>query len=181
MHKKACLMDAAAMDRSLSRIAHEILERQAGAPPAALVGIERRGLPLAERLARKIELFSSEQWPVGRLNIRFYRDDLSRLSSQPVLEGAELPFSVHDRKIILVDDVLYTGRTARAAMEALFDRGRPAQVQLAVLVDRGHRELPFKADYVGKNVPSARREEVLVRMSETDGEDLVLLVERELS
>jgi pyrimidine operon attenuation protein/uracil phosphoribosyltransferase len=179
MNPKAVLMDAATMDRALSRIAHEILERNKGIEDLFLVGIQRRGVPLARRIAAKIAAIEGAAPEVGILDITFYRDDLSMLAEHPVINGTSLPFVIHGKKMILVDDVLYTGRTVRAAIEALFDFGRPQQIQLAILIDRGHRELPIRADYTGKNVPTSRSEVVHVRIKEIDGEDSVLLCENE--
>ncbi len=178
MEYKALLMDAAAMDRALTRIAHEILERNKGIADLCLIGIQRRGVPLANRIADKILAIEGHRPPVGILDITFYRDDLSTLHEHPVVNGTSLPFAIQDQRIILVDDVLYTGRTTRAAIEALFDCGRPQSIQLAILIDRGHRELPIRADYIGKNVPTARNEVVHVEIIEIDGEDRVVLSER---
>lgn len=172
---KAMLMDASQMNRGLSRIAHEIIERNKGIENVALVGIRRRGVPLAQRLAERLAEFEGRQVPVGILDITLYRDDLTELSSVPVIHQSEVNFSLPGTVVILVDDVLYTGRTVRAALDALLDIGRPSVIQLAVLVDRGHRELPIRADYVGKNVPTSRKEVVEVHMSEVDGEDFVAL------
>ncbi|BDG60691.1 bifunctional pyr operon transcriptional regulator/uracil phosphoribosyltransferase PyrR [Caldinitratiruptor microaerophilus] len=174
---KAHLMDADAIARALYRIAHEILERNKGTERLALVGIRRRGVPLARRLVARIREIEGQDVPVGVLDITLYRDDLTERSEWPQVERTEVPFPVRGRRIVLVDDVLYTGRTARAALDALLDLGRPESVQLAVLVDRGHRELPIRADYVGKNVPTSRRELVEVRLTEVDGEDGVYLFE----
>jgi len=167
------------MDRALSRIAHEITERNKGIDNLYLVGIQRRGVPLARRIALKIAAIEGRSPEVGILDITFYRDDLSMLSEHPVINGTSLPFALQDKRIILVDDVLYTGRTVRAAIEALFDLGRPQQIQLAILIDRGHRELPIRADYTGKNVPTSRTEVIHVLISEIDGEDQVLLCDIE--
>ena len=170
-------MSASEIDRTLVRLAHEILERTEDLDKLALIGIRRRGVPLAERLAHKIEGLEHRKIPVGVLDINLYRDDLSTVSQQPVLNATDIPFSVTGKDVILVDDVLYTGRTVRAALDALIDFGRPASIQLIVLVDRGHRELPVKADYVGKNLPTQLEESVQVRLQETDGEDEVVLRE----
>lgn len=177
MNVKSHLMDDVAMDRALSRIAHEIPERNREMNDIALVGIQRRGVPLAQRLLAKIEEFEGLRLDFGILDITFYRDDLSLLSSHPIVKETNLPFNVNGKTIILVDDVLYTGRTARAAIEALFDMGRPEKIQLAVLIDRGHRELPIKPDYIGKNVPTSRRETIHVEVVEIDGQDRVVLTE----
>ena len=171
-------MDEEGVRRSLRRIAHEILERNRGVENLALVGIRTRGAPLAERLARNIQEIEGKPVLVGILDITLYRDDLSLVAPQPLVRKTEIPFDVTDRRLVLVDDVLYTGRTVRAALDALMDLGRPKSIQLAVLVDRGHRELPIRADYVGKNVPTAQRENVQVLLREVDGEDKVLIIEQ---
>lgn len=173
---KASVMDGEAISRALTRIAHEIVESNKGAANLAIVGIVTRGAALAEQLAERIERIEGERPPVGTLDISFYRDDVAfRLN--PEVHRTDIPFDVENRDIILVDDVLFTGRTIRAAMDALMDYGRPCSVQLAVLVDRGHRELPIRADYVGKNVPSSRRERVSVALAELDGRDSVEILE----
>ncbi len=172
---KATLMDAKALDRALTRIAHEILERNKGVENLCIVGIQRRGVPLARRIADRIGEFEGIAPEVGILDITFYRDDLSMLSEHPVINGTSIPFNINGLKIVLVDDVLFTGRTVRAAIEALFDMGRPAQIQLAIIVDRGHRELPIRADYIGKNVPTSRAELISVQVREIDGSDGVYL------
>jgi pyrimidine operon attenuation protein/uracil phosphoribosyltransferase len=176
---KAILMDAAMIDRALTRIAHEILEKNKGLADLYLIGIQRRGVPLAERIAAKIGAIEGVAPQVGILDITFYRDDLSMLAEHPVINNTSLPFVIQDKKLVLVDDVLYTGRTCRAAIEALFDLGRPSQIQLAILIDRGHRELPIRADYTGKNVPTSRSEVVHVMLQEVDGQDGVVLSELE--
>ena len=174
--EKAEVMDAEAMDRALTRIAHEILEANKGCESVALVGIMTRGVDMAERLAGRIARIEQTEVPVGSLDISFYRDDVAmRLS--PEVHTTDIPFDVEGRTIVLVDDVLYTGRTIRAAMDAIMDYGRPAAIQLAVLVDRGHRELPIRADFVGKNVPTARRERVKVLLEELDGREAVVILE----
>jgi pyrimidine operon attenuation protein/uracil phosphoribosyltransferase len=165
------IMTADEIRRATVRISHEIVEKQAGTQGLALVGIQRRGVPLARRVAEAIREHESVNLPVGALDITFYRDDLSVIAQQPVVKGTDLPFDLNGRTIVLVDDVLYTGRTIRAAMDALVDFGRPQAIRLAVLVDRGHRELPIRADHVGKNVPTSREEVVRVHLAETDGED----------
>jgi pyrimidine operon attenuation protein/uracil phosphoribosyltransferase len=170
------VLDAASIERSLTRIAHEILERNKSARPLGLVGVQTRGVPLARRLAAKLAAIDGVAPPVGRLDINLYRDDLSRIAEHPVLRETEIPFDLDARAIVLVDDVLFTGRTVRAALDALMDLGRPRHIQLAVLIDRGHRELPVKADFVGKNLPTARSELVEVRLVETDGDDEVVIV-----
>ena len=171
------VMDADRMSRALTRIAHEILERNRGLDELALVGIRTRGVPLARRLARALKEINGDDVPTGALDITLYRDDLMRhaVGPQPVVRRTEIPFSIDGRKILLVDDVLYTGRTTRAALDALIDFGRPQAIQLIVLVDRGHRELPIKADYVGKNLPTALDESVQVRLQEIDDRDEVVL------
>ena len=169
---KAVVMDDKAMRRALTRIAHEIVEHNEGAEHMGLVGVVRRGVPLANILACEIEEIEGIKPPVGRLDISFYRDDVMRQIS-PVLHATDIPFEVEGTNIILVDDVLYTGRTVRSALDALMDFGRPRPVQLAVMVDRGHRELPIRADYVGKNVPSSHEESVRVKMADFDGYDAV--------
>ena len=166
------------MRRVISRIAHEIVERNHGADGLLLIGLQRRGVPLADRIAKAIEEFEHTPVPVGALDINLYRDDLTS-RPQPLVRPTTLPISVDGRVVVLVDDVFYTGRTARAALNALMDLGRPTQVQLAVMVDRGHRELPIRADYVGKNVPTALNEEIQVRVNEFDSVDEVVLVEHE--
>ena len=170
-------MDADRMQRSLTRIAHEIVERNRAIEEVALVGIRERGVPLARRIARRLHEITGHGVPTGALDITLYRDDLMRhaVGPQPVVRSTDIPFDIDDRTILLVDDVLYTGRTIRAALDALIDFGRPKAIQLAVLVDRGHRELPIKADYVGRNVPTSRRESVQVRLQEVDGHDDVLI------
>jgi pyrimidine operon attenuation protein / uracil phosphoribosyltransferase len=171
------VMDADRMDRTITRIAHEIVERNRTLDELALVGIRSRGEHLARRLARQLQRISGRTLPTGALDITLYRDDLMRqpVGPQPVVRSTEIPFSVDDRIILLVDDVLYTGRTVRAALDALIDLGRPQAIQLVVLVDRGHRELPIKADYVGKNLPTSQRESVQVRLEEVDGDDEVVI------
>lgn len=170
-------MDAQAMRRALTRMAHEILEKNKGTEGLVLVGIRRRGVPLARRLAERIAAIEGREVPVGALDITLYRDDLSRLREQPLVQKTEIPGEVTDKKVILVDDVLFTGRTVRAAMDAVMDLGRPRLIQLAVLVDRGHRELPIRADYVGKNVPTSRKEIIEVRLPEIDGAEEVVILE----
>ncbi|HXG54930.1 MAG TPA: bifunctional pyr operon transcriptional regulator/uracil phosphoribosyltransferase PyrR [Vicinamibacterales bacterium] len=171
------VMDALRMSRALTRIAHEILERNRGLNEIALVGIRTRGVPIARRLARSLNEINGDDVPTGALDITLYRDDLMRnpVGPQPVVRKTEIPFSIDGRKILLVDDVLYTGRTIRAALDALIDFGRPRAIQLVVMVDRGHRELPIKADYVGKNLPTSLRQSVQVRLEEIDGADEVVI------
>jgi pyrimidine operon attenuation protein/uracil phosphoribosyltransferase len=165
------IMTADEIRRATIRLSHEIVEKQAGTDGLLLIGIQRRGVPLARRIAAAILENEGVDVPVGALDITFYRDDLSLVAQQPVVKGTELPSGIDGRTVILVDDVLYTGRTIRAAMDALVDFGRPQAIRLAVLVDRGHRELPIRADHVGKNVPTSREELVRVHLEETDGED----------
>ena len=171
------VMDADRMSRSLTRIAHEIVERNRGIGDLALVGIRERGVPLARRIAVELNRISNTDVPTGALDITLYRDDLMRqaVGPQPLVRSTDIPFDIDNRVILLVDDVLYTGRTIRAALDALIDFGRPRSIQLVVLIDRGHRELPIKADYVGKNVPTSRRESIQVRLQEVDGHDEVII------
>src|SRR5215217_281423 len=173
------VMDADRMSRALTRIAHEILERNRGLDEIALVGIRTRGVPLARRIARSLKEINGDDVPTGALDITLYRDDLMRhaVGPQPVVRRTEIPFSIDDKRILLVDDVLYTGRTIRAALDALIDFGRPRSIQLIVLVDRGHRELPIKADYVGKNLPTSPTQSVQVHLLEVDGRDEVEILE----
>jgi pyrimidine operon attenuation protein/uracil phosphoribosyltransferase len=179
------LMDSERIGRTLTRIAHEIVERNRGVGDLALVGVRTRGVPIAKRLAAILRDITGHEVATGALDITLYRDDLMKtaVGPQPIVRRTEIPFSIDGRHIVLVDDVLYTGRTIRAALDALIDFGRPSTIQLVVLVDRGHRELPIKADYVGKNVPTSRRETIHVRLAEIDGEDEVTLdqVEGELA
>ena len=167
------IMAAEDVRRAIIRISHEIVEKQAGTDGLVLIGIQRRGVPLAHRIADAIREHEGVTIPVGALDITFYRDDLSLIAQQPVVKGTAIPFDLNGATVILVDDVLYTGRTIRSAMDALIDFGRPQAIRLAVLVDRGHRELPIRADHVGKNVPTSREELVSVSLEETDGEDAV--------
>ncbi|MCJ7510635.1 MAG: bifunctional pyr operon transcriptional regulator/uracil phosphoribosyltransferase PyrR [Dehalococcoidia bacterium] len=165
--------------RSLSRIAHEIVENNPTLDDLVLVGMRTRGVPLAARLAQRIAEFEGREVPVGALDIGLYRDDISYLDLKPQLKPTEIPTDIAGRRVVLVDDVLFTGRSIRAALDALIDFGRPQQIQLAVLVDRGHRELPIRADYVGKNIPTARQEDVRVFLDETDGRDAVVVLSTE--
>jgi pyrimidine operon attenuation protein/uracil phosphoribosyltransferase len=160
----------------VTRIAHEIVERNRGTEDLVLIGLRSRGVDLARRLARELKAIDGADVPVGALDVTLYRDDLGRVGPQPVVRRTEIPFSINEKRVILVDDVLYTGRTIRAALDSLIDLGRPRLIQLAVLVDRGHRELPIRADYVGKNVPTSRQEQVQVLLTEEDGVDRVLIV-----
>ena len=176
MELKAKLMDEAALSRALMRISHEITEKNKGVDNVMLVGIRRRGEPIAQRIRDNIKKIEDMEVPCGSIDISFYRDDLTLKSEMPVVEKAELSFDVTDRDVVLVDDVLYTGRTARAAIEAVFSCGRPRSIQFAVLIDRGHRELPIRADYVGKNVPTSRSELIEVRLPEYDNDTGVYLM-----
>jgi pyrimidine operon attenuation protein/uracil phosphoribosyltransferase len=169
-------MSPAEIRRTLARIAHEIIERNKAIGSLILVGMHTRGVPLAKRLAENIERFEGSNIPVGALDINLYRDDLSSLTLRPVTQRTDIPVSTGGKSIILVDDVLYTGRSTRAAMDALIDLGRPQSIQLVVLIDRGHREMPIRADYVGKNMPSSRHEEIQVKLIETDGVDEVAII-----
>jgi len=177
LQEKKNIMDEIAIKRALTRIAHEIIERNKGVDKVALIGIRRRGGPLATRLAERIEEIEGIKVPVGILDITLYRDDLTTLALQPQVHRTEVFFNINEMNIILVDDVMYTGRTIRAAMDALIDLGRPGTIQLAVLVDRGHRELPIKADFIGKNVPTSHNEIVSVLVREIDGRDEVIIQE----
>jgi len=177
--KKKTIMDADAMRRALVRIAHEIVEKNKGVDNILLVGIRTKGVPLAKRIAEEIITIENKEIPVGSLDITLYRDDLSTLAYNPIVHGTELNFDISGKAVVLVDDVLFTGRTIRCALDALIDMGRPTSIQLAVLVDRGHKELPIRADYVGKNVPTARKEAVDVSLLEIEGVDEVTLSELE--
>lgn len=176
--EKARIMDEVAMDRAWRRVAHEVVEKNKGTEGLVLVGIRRRGVPLAQRLARYIKEFEGADVPIGVLDITLYRDDLSTRSEHPQVHKTEVPSNINGAQVVLVDDVLFTGRTVRAALDAMVDLGRPANIQLAVLVDRGHRELPIRADYVGKNVPTSRREVVEVRLVEIDERNEVMIMEQ---
>jgi len=175
--EKAQLMDANDIRRAIVRIAHEVIERNQGVSDLAVVGIRTRGVPLARRLADAIRSIESTPVPVGVLDITLYRDDLTTIGVHPVVHKTEVPFDITDKVVVLVDDVIYTGRTVRAALDALMDMGRPRLIQLAVLVDRGHRELPIRPDFVGKNVPTSKREVISVRLQESDGEERVVIQE----
>ena len=175
--EKAQVLDEAALDRALIRIAHEIVEKSGGTADLAFVGLRTRGVTLAQRLADRVAAIEGVKPPVGALDITLYRDDLGLKASQPVVRGTEIPFDVTEKTVILVDDVLFTGRSIRAALDAIMDLGRPTAIHLAILVDRGHRELPIRPDYVGKNLPTSRRETVAVRLKEHDGEDRVVIEE----
>jgi len=178
IREKAEIMTATEIERTLIRLAHEIVERNGGTKNLALIGIRRRGVPLAERLAKSIHEFEKAQVPVGYLDINLYRDDLSTVATQPVIQSTEIHFPINDTTIVLVDDVLYTGRTVRAAMEALLDYGRPKAIQLCALIDRGHRELPIQANYIGKTVQTTPNEIVEVKVADIDQKESVVLVEK---
>jgi pyrimidine operon attenuation protein/uracil phosphoribosyltransferase len=178
LREKAQVLDDAALDRALTRISHEILERNGGAKDLAFVGLRTRGVTLAQRLAVKLAAIDGTTVPVGTLDITLYRDDLD-MRGAPVIRGTDIPFSIKNKTVVLVDDVLYTGRTVRAALDALIDLGRPRMIQLAILIDRGHRELPIRPDFIGKNLPTSHRESVAVRLREHDGEDRVVIEEPE--
>jgi pyrimidine operon attenuation protein / uracil phosphoribosyltransferase len=176
--EKSQLMSATEIDRTLQRLAHEIVEKSGGALNLALIGVRRRGVPLAQRIAQAMREIDGVEVPVGTLDITLYRDDLSKVAAQPVLQSSDITFSVDDKDLVLVDDVLYTGRTVRAAMNGLFDLGRPKRVRLCVLIDRGHRELPIEASFVGRMVQTGDMEIIEVRLREVDKEERVVLVER---
>lgn len=178
MEEKAKLLDKDTLNRSIMRIAHEILEKNKGVKDLCLIGIKNRGAYLAKRLSDCIEEIEHTKIPVGALDITLYRDDLTSIAAQPLVHKTEIGFDISGRIIVLVDDVLYTGRTVRAALDELIDFGRPRAIQLAVLVDRGHRELPIRADFVGKNIPTSTKETIEVRLEETDGKDEVVIVEK---
>jgi len=178
IREKGRLMSASEIDRTLVRLAHQIVEKQEGSSNLGLVGIKRRGIPLAQRIAKIIEGIEKQPVQTGVLDISFYRDDLSTAGSKPIVEDAEIGFDIEGRDIVLLDDVLYTGRTIRAALDALFDHGRPRSVRLLVLIDRGHRELPIEAQFIGRVVPTSSKEIIEVKLREVDGNDQVLLVER---
>lgn len=178
MREKARLLDKDTLTRSLMRIAHEILEKNKGTKDLCLIGIRNRGAYLARRLSDCIAKIDQVRIPVGILDITLYRDDLTLIAAGPVVHKTEIDFDINDKNVVLVDDVLYTGRTVRSALDALIDFGRPKSIQLAVLVDRGHRELPIRADYVGKNIPTSQNETVEVRLEETDDKDEVVIVEK---
>ena len=177
MKEKAQLMDEKAIGRAITRISHEIIERNKGIEDVVLVGIKTRGVPIADRIGKKIQQIEGASVNTGEVDITLYRDDLKNIDVDPVINGSNVQFSIDDKIVILVDDVLYTGRTVRSALDAIIDIGRPKAIQLAVLVDRGHRELPIRADYVGKNVPTSKGEIISVKLSEIDGEDSVTINE----
>ncbi len=178
LKEKAKIMDKKAVEKALTRIAHEILERNKDGAKVAVIGIKNRGAYIGKRIADKMEKISGEKPPVGALDITLYRDDLTQIAEQPVVHATEIDFNIDGKKVILADDVLYTGRTVRCALDAVIDFGRPSEIQLAVLVDRGHRELPIKADYIGKNIPTSSEEVIEVKLSEADGRDEVILCEK---
>lgn len=180
MNQKALVLDEQAIGRALTRIAHQIIEKNKGIDECILVGIRTRGIFLAERLAAKIVEIEGESIPVGEIDITLYRDDLTKKTEnqEPLVKGSNIPVVISDKKVILVDDVLYTGRTVRAGLDALMDIGRPSAIQLAVLVDRGHRELPIRADYVGKNIPTSNEEKIVVELAEVDQLDQVSIFEK---
>ena len=178
LREKTKILDKDGINNALERIAHEITEKLKSIGEVAIVGIKNRGAYLAERLADKLEKIAGSRPPVGALDITLYRDDLTQVAEQPIVHATEIDFAIDGKKIILVDDVLFTGRTIRCALDALIDFGRPSHIQLAVLIDRGHRELPIRADYVGKNVPTSLKEVVEVKLSEADGKDEIVLCEK---
>ncbi|MEH7353041.1 bifunctional pyr operon transcriptional regulator/uracil phosphoribosyltransferase PyrR [Neobacillus drentensis] len=180
MNQKALVLDEQAIGRAMTRIAHQIIEKNKGIDDCLLVGIRTRGIFLAERLAKKIAEIEKKTIPVGELDITLYRDDLTKKTNnqEPLVKGSDIPIDISEKKVILVDDVLYTGRTVRAGLDALMDIGRPAAIQLAVLVDRGHRELPIRADYVGKNIPTSSEEKIVVELAEVDQLDQVSIFDK---
>jgi pyrimidine operon attenuation protein / uracil phosphoribosyltransferase len=179
MQDKAKILDKEAIERTLMRIAHEILEKNKGAQDLCIIGIRTRGAILAQRLNKCLEKIEGRALSLGVLDITLYRDDLTLIDTSPVVRQTDIPFDISDKKVILVDDVLYTGRTVRAGLDAIMDFGRPQSIQLVVLIDRGHREMPVRADYVGKNIPTAKNEIVEVRLEESDGKDEVVIVQKE--
>ena len=178
MRIKAQIMKSEDIDRTLTRLAHQIIEKNDGTENLCLVGIHTRGIPLAQRLSEKIARIEGSSVPVGSLDITLYRDDLSKIDYDPVVSRTDIPFEIEEKTVVLVDDVIFTGRTVRAAMEALMKRGRPARIQLCELIDRGHAELPVKADYVGKNIPTSLNEVIAVNLKETDDSENVLILEK---
>lgn len=178
MREKAILLDAISIERALMRVAHQIAEKNADIKSVCLIGIKTRGVPLAERIALNIAQITGATPDVGTLDITLYRDDLTRVADSPIVRDPQIPFSVEGKTVVLCDDVIYTGRTIRAAMDAVMDAGRPARIQLFELIDRGHRELPIRPDFVGKNVPTSQAEVITVRLRETDGETCVKLLEK---
>ena len=178
MKEKAKLMDDKAIARAITRISYEIIEKNKGIEDVVLVGVKTRGVPLADRIGEKIKSIEEKEINIGKVDITLYRDDLTKADSDPILNGTDIDFDINNKKVVLIDDVLYTGRTVRAAMDAVMDIGGPKTVQLAVLVDRGHRELPIRADYVGKNVPTSNEEIISVNFNEVDGQDYVSINEK---
>lgn len=178
MIEKAVLMDEKAITRAITRVSHEIIERNKGVEDVVLVGVKTRGVPIADRIAKKILQIEGVEVKTGIIDITLYRDDLEKVDMEPIVKGSYLDFDVNGKIVVLVDDVLYTGRTVRSALDAIIDIGRPNVIQLAVLVDRGHRELPIRADFVGKNVPTSKQEIISVKLNETDGEDSVTINEK---
>lgn len=172
------LADREDIDRVITRVAHEILEKNKGSKDVVLVGIKTRGVPLAKRIAKKIEEIENKVISCGELDITLYRDDLSQISSQPIVHNTEIPFDINEKVVVLVDDVIYTGRTVRSAMDALIDLGRPGAIQLAVLVDRGHREVPIRADFVGKNIPTSKNEIIEVKLDEIDDKEEIVIAKK---
>ncbi len=179
LNEKSQILDPAGIQRAVTRIAHEIVERNNGTDELVLIGLRSRGVDLARRIAKELKMIGGADIPVGTLDVTLYRDDLGKVGPQPIVRKTEIPFSINEKRVVLVDDVLYTGRTIRAAMDGLIDLGRPRLIQLAVLVDRGHRELPIRADYVGKNVPTSHQEQVQVLLTEEDGLDRVLVLKEQ--
>lgn len=179
MIEKSEIMDESGMLRAITRISHEIIEKNKGIEDVVLIGIQRRGVPLAKMVAQKIKEVEGTDIPVGILDITLYRDDLSMLAEHPIINGTEINFSVTGKKVVLVDDVIFTGRTTRAAIDAIMDIGRPKMIQLAIIIDRGHRELPIRPDYIGKNVPTSRNEVVNVKVKDIDGVNAVTISELE--
>ncbi|WP_300381759.1 bifunctional pyr operon transcriptional regulator/uracil phosphoribosyltransferase PyrR [Clostridium sp.] len=179
MRLKASLLDEKAINRTLIRISHEIIEKNKGTKDVVLVGIKRRGYPIAERIAKNIEDIEGEKVPVGYVDIKLYRDDITEIKGEPMINNIDLGVNIIGKKVILIDDVLFTCRTVRAAIDALMDSGRPEQIQLGVLIDRGHKELPIRADYVGKNIPTSKNEIIAVEITEIDGEDSVKIYEED--
>jgi len=178
LKEKAKLMDDKAIARAITRISYEIIEKNKGIEDVVLVGVKTRGVPLANRIGEKIKSIEEKEINIGKVDITLYRDDLTKADADPILNGTDIDFDINNKKVVLIDDVLYTGRTVRAAMDAVMDIGRPKSVQLAVLVDRGHRELPIRADYVGKNVPTSNEEIISVNFNEVDGQDYVSINEK---
>jgi pyrimidine operon attenuation protein/uracil phosphoribosyltransferase len=178
LKEKAKLMDDKAITRAVTRISYEIIEKNKGIEDVVLVGIKTRGVPLADRIGKKIKSIEEKEINIGKVDITLYRDDLSKANVDPILNGTDIDFDINNKRVVLIDDVLYTGRTVRAAMDAVMDIGRPKSIQLAVLVDRGHRELPIRADYVGKNVPTSNEEIISVKFDEIDGQDYVSINEK---